>query len=357
MRYFNSLSQHKIPKQKTRVIRETLNPIWNETFVFAGHSARLNVDLFDYDIIGTNTKMGRVKLNVLDLPFDKEVVMSLPILVAKDRKGKKEKKVGKGAKDDEKEREKKKTAKPGETGYRGMVTLKLLREKMEVQHSPAANALSLRPGETYMESVAGVLVTYSTSIDISESDGKQSKSSSADVDLDRDYLMGEVLVTNRGLYLAVVDGTDCVDFPIFVAYGSVARISTSSGSDRTLTVYCKDLRTLQLKFPDSKASSRVSHYLENGAFPPDLKSSFAYKQGTALRQLKLSGHDGGGSIEDGFTGWGLYNPLAEFFERQQCSPALWRATTMNEGHKASPTYPSVFLVPQKIDDQVGLESN
>ena len=62
--------------QKTKVIKKTLNPVWNETFEFLINVSRrqenLTIECFDYDIVGSNDSLGKVVIAVDQLVPEQE---------------------------------------------------------------------------------------------------------------------------------------------------------------------------------------------------------------------------------------------------------------------------------------------
>jgi len=66
--------QNKKSKQKTKVIKKSLTPSWNETFTItapAGTSGIL-IDMFDSDQIGTDEFMGRIIVPTSKFDSNKE---------------------------------------------------------------------------------------------------------------------------------------------------------------------------------------------------------------------------------------------------------------------------------------------
>ena len=61
--------------QKTKVVKKTLQPEWNETFVFridgADRRGSLNMECLDYDLLGSDDSLGRVSINLGSLVPDK----------------------------------------------------------------------------------------------------------------------------------------------------------------------------------------------------------------------------------------------------------------------------------------------
>ena len=60
-------------KYTTNIISKNLNPIWNEKFTFFIHDLYIPLyfNLYDYDHIGRDESMGRAKIDLWKLPFDK----------------------------------------------------------------------------------------------------------------------------------------------------------------------------------------------------------------------------------------------------------------------------------------------
>jgi Ca2+-dependent lipid-binding protein len=62
---FNGGSK-RLSSQKTKTIHKTLEPVWNESFTTSldSHPHELCVDIFDYDLVGMNDFLGRVKVSI-----------------------------------------------------------------------------------------------------------------------------------------------------------------------------------------------------------------------------------------------------------------------------------------------------
>ena len=63
------------PVRQTEVQYRTLNPGWDETFVFSNVDldATVVVTLYDFDLVGSHDFLGRVEVPIYTLPLDKSV--------------------------------------------------------------------------------------------------------------------------------------------------------------------------------------------------------------------------------------------------------------------------------------------
>ena len=61
------------PVRQTEVQYRTLNPVWDETFVFSNVDldATVVVTLYDFDLVGSHDFLGRVEVPIYTLPLDK----------------------------------------------------------------------------------------------------------------------------------------------------------------------------------------------------------------------------------------------------------------------------------------------
>mmetsp|Transcript_8064 Transcript_8064/g.8926 ORF Transcript_8064/g.8926 Transcript_8064/m.8926 type:complete len:138 (-) Transcript_8064:844-1257(-) len=76
---------------KTRKLKKTLNPCWNETFLCSVKRPakdRIVFMIYDYDIIGKNDFLCEGKYELEKLPKDREVVVWLPLYKGRSPKGK-----------------------------------------------------------------------------------------------------------------------------------------------------------------------------------------------------------------------------------------------------------------------------
>jgi len=79
------LGAKKLPKQKSSVIEYTLNPVWNESFVFeANRTDVVTINVFDKDAIGSDDPLGRIQVRLDTLMYNKTVEQWIPLqLVSK----------------------------------------------------------------------------------------------------------------------------------------------------------------------------------------------------------------------------------------------------------------------------------
>jgi hypothetical protein len=79
------LDAKKLPKQKSSVIEYTLNPVWNESFVFeASVEDILTINLYDKDVVGSDDFLGRIQVPLNTLMCGMTVEQWIPLqLVSK----------------------------------------------------------------------------------------------------------------------------------------------------------------------------------------------------------------------------------------------------------------------------------
>ena len=65
----------RIPPVRTKTIFKNLDPVWNESFITSleSHPDNLLVDIFDYDLVGLNDFLGRVKVPLTSVEPDSTV--------------------------------------------------------------------------------------------------------------------------------------------------------------------------------------------------------------------------------------------------------------------------------------------
>lgn len=59
-----------------------------------------------------------------------------------------------------------------------------------------------------------------------------------------------------------------------------------------------------------------------------------------------------GSLEKGHNGWNIYDPMKEYERMGAFKQGKWRFTTVNKDYALCPSYPSTFVVPEAISDNV-----
>merc|ERR1712137_272564 len=74
------LDAKKLPKQKSSVIEYTLNPVWNESFVFeASVEDILTINLYDKDVVGSDDFLGRIQVPLNTLMCGMTVEQWIPL--------------------------------------------------------------------------------------------------------------------------------------------------------------------------------------------------------------------------------------------------------------------------------------
>ena len=66
-----SISENKYKIGRTKTIKKTLDPVWNEFFFFNGlRTDELYFELFDYDFLSSDDYLGKCSLKISEQPFN-----------------------------------------------------------------------------------------------------------------------------------------------------------------------------------------------------------------------------------------------------------------------------------------------
>lgn len=107
----------------------------------------------------------------------------------------------------------------------------------------------------------------------------------------------------------------------------------------SIRVRCRDFSFLTFNLPSESLSKDVFDSIMKLTCVSTVENlyAFMYKPG---------------SLEKKHDGWGLYDPEKEFQRMGAFETGKWRMTQINRDYKFSPSYPSTFVVPEAISDNV-----
>ena len=112
------------------------------------------------------------------------------------------------------------------------------------------------------------------------------------------------------------------------------------GEVQGVQIHCKDFRSLTFTVMEGGSVKQTKSFLSAIANPPLPSKLFAY---TNKEIILHHPHQ--------YNGWDVYHPSVEYDRLGLTWGNGWRITNVNRDYSYCATYPSSFIVPEKIDDE------